>query len=233
MMASRARRRAGAACAALALAGCGNDPARTGDFGVLSAFTGQVASQVGLQDDTPTAAAASPAEIAAILPQLPPGPVIRFELPTIDQSAIAFRAGSNAGTVTLTTVTGQTVTLRGGVIVATRGFVYDLMSTDLAGTAGRVAARQPGPGRRANRYLDGLDAEVPLPLDCALASEGAETVTLVTGARVATTRMRETCTSGALTFNNFYWVAPGGTVVRARQWISREVGELHYDLLRG
>ncbi len=232
MTVSRPLRRAGAACAALALAGCGNDPARTGDLAVFAALGGQIAAQAGLRDDTPPAAAASPAELAAILPQLPPGPVIRFELPSLGQSAIAFRAGSNADTVTLTTVTGQTVTLRGGVIVATRGFAHDLMSTELDGMSARVAARQPGPGRRLNRYLDGLDAEVTLPLDCALASEGAETVTLATGARVATTRMRETCTSGALTFNNFYWVASDGTVVRARQWISREVGELHYDRLR-
>ena len=235
---TRLRRAATGLCAAVllgALAACTNDPVRQQGFDTaqtlatrtLATFRGEPPAGPELQ------AAREPAAVQAVLAQLPPGPVIRLELPLAGQSAFAVLGGVNRDTVTFLTFSRQSVTFRGGAVVATRGFVFDLMGADLPdGLEARIARRAQSRHHRSHRYLGSEDRERAMRFDCVLVPEAAERVELVSGAAHATTRMRETCESATFTFNNLYWVTAGGAVVQTSQWISRELGEMHVQILR-
>lgn len=219
--------------ALLALAACGNDPRRQGTFAVAqSVAASTVGPLLGLRGEQPAPAAGTPAEIAAILPQLPAGPVLRFEVPKVEQSAIAFVAGSNGGSTTFATVTGQTITTRAQVVTATRGFAWDIMSSATNGATDLIRGRRSGTVDRIYRYLDTSDDEVETVARCAIAPAGGETITLASGDRYATTRMRESCTTPGGSFTNLYWVTAGGAIPRSHQWISPEVGLIEIEVIR-
>ena len=229
---SAARRLALAGLVALPLAACGNNPEQQANFTLLRTLgTTALAPLTG--GEPPRQAAATPQEIAAALQQVPAERgVIRTVLLTGDQSALAIETGLNRGARTFQTLTGQSFTFRDGVLIQTRGLGYDLMSSSLNGADRLITGRRSGAVQRIYRFLDGENAERDLPVRCRIASEGGETITLVSGRSYATTRMRETCQAGSLTFNNFYWVTGGGTVVRAHHWAGSRIGEVRVELLR-
>lgn len=218
---------------AAALAGCAsNDPQRQWDSGIARGLFDQAVARLSGEAGELPQAAAEPGEVARLLALLPPVPVLRLDLPNGGQSSFVLLSTTNAGTVTFSTFSGQTLTFRGAVVTATRGFGADLMGADIADAEARIAARARASYVRRHRFLDGEDDEIVLAFDCVLEPVGAATVTLVSGARFATTRMRETCERGALAFNNFYWVTAGGVVVRTRQWISPRIGPMDLEILR-
>lgn len=227
-----ARRLAVAGLLALPLAACGNNPEQQANFTLLRTLGGTALAPLS-GGEQPRQAAATPQEIAAALQQVPQERgVIRTVLLQSDQSALAIQTGRNRGARTFQTLTGQSFTFRDGVLTQTRGLGYDLMSSSLNGADRLITGRRSGEVQRIYRFLDGENAERDFPVRCRIASGGGETITLVSGRSHATTRMQETCQAGALTFNNFYWVTGGGTVVRAHQWAGSRIGELRVELLR-
>jgi hypothetical protein len=221
-----------AALAVLALGACGNDPARQGDLATFRAFGSVVGAAIGGGGGAPAPAAASPEAVSQALAQLPDGPVLRVALPRSGQSAFAVEAARNGPYRTFATLTGQTITLRGGVLTATRGFSGDLMSSDLGGLESLVEARTPGGVRRVYRFLDGADDEVPLSAECRIARSGEETITLVSGESLATIRLVETCKGLESAWRNSYWVAGDGAVRRAHQWAGPGLGDMRIETLR-
>jgi len=221
-----------AAAALFALAACGNDPTREGNFAVAGSIASAAFGPLLGFGDEPTPAVSTPEEIAAVLPQLPPGPVLRFEVPEIEQSAIAFRLRDRRGHITFATVTGQTITTRDGIVTATRGFGWDLMSSATNGATEIIRRRGSGTVQRIFRYLDASDDEVETVATCTISPDGGETITVASGARFATTRMREACTAEGESFTNLYWVTSGGSIPRSRQRVSEEVGALEIEVIR-
>ena len=221
-----------AAAALLALAACGNDPSREGNFAVATSIAAAAFGPLLGIGDEPSAAVSTPEEIAAVLPQLPPGPVLRFEVPEIEQSAIAFQLRERRGHVTFATVTGQTITTRDGIVTATRGFGWDLMSSATNGATEIIRRRGSGTVQRIFRYLDAGDDEVETVATCTISPDGSVAITVASGTRFSTTRMREVCTAGDESFTNLYWVTSSGSIPRSRQRVSAEVGALEIDVIR-
>lgn len=218
--------------AAILLSACTNDPQRQGDFALLLGFGAALVAPLQTGPRT-EAAASTPQTVSAFLDRLPAGvPVARVELPQFQQSAFAIESGRNRGTRTFTSFTGQSMTLRSGVLIATRGLSADLMSASTDGAERLIAARRSGSAARVYRFLDGNDDEVDFPATCTTASEGASSVTLVTGARFSTTRMRETCQAGDTTFRNTYWVTGAGRIVKSEQWVSERIGMVRIEHVR-
>ena len=220
-----------ALCALGGLAGCGNDPALQGNLPTLRALGGVLGPALG-GGGAPPPAAATPEAVARVLARLPEGPALRVALPRTGQSAFAVRAARNGPHRVFATPTGQTITLAGGVVTATRGFAGDLMSADTGGLAARLADRAPGRVDRVYRFLDGTDSEVPLSAACRLAREGGETVTLVSGARFATVRLVESCRAQGRTWRNRYWVTAAGAVKRSHQWAGPGLGHMRIEAVR-
>lgn len=226
-----------AACALSLLAACGSDPDREGTFALAQAASATALGPLfGESADLPPQAANTPETLAPILAQFPPGPALRFDVLSLDQSALAFTTATNGPYRTFATVTAQTITLRGGLVTSTRGFGWDLMSSATNGAAEIIRRRGSGTVDRIYRYLSAMDDEVETVARCSIAPEGSETITLASGARFATTRLRETCEIGDQsareTFTNRYWVTAGGAIPRSEQRISDRIGALRIEVIR-
>jgi hypothetical protein len=116
-----------------------------------------------------------------------------------------------------------TLTTRNDVLIATRGFGGDMMSS-----AVQVADGVPGPasgGEKLHMIRTGDLEEVPLVLACDLENLGPEPIEIVELVH-PTTHMRETCLApdgGRVT--NDYWVdSRAGIVWQSVQWAGPHVG---------
>ncbi len=210
------------------LAGCGS----TGQGGSLTELTALLAAQ-GRQVGGPPPGnriTATDAELRAI-----PVPLLTMEIPSRDTSAGLLQQAVNRGDVTWITPDGNTVTLRGGLVVATRGLGADLMSAevpDIRAARGQVV--------RDHYRLDG-DARVRRQrFFCEVADGGPAGVT-VTGIAYATRLLIETCREdvgdagevGVETFTNRYWIEPDGLIRQSRQYVSPAVGDLVIATVNG
>lgn len=169
------------------------------------------------------------------------GALLEATLERRDQLAFLYvngqRRDDDPGLIT-TWRTGDDVTLsmRNGVLIATRGLGGDILSSAVL-----VAGDRPGPARgRAQggeriltiRAFD--NKTVHLVLACEVADLGPATIEII-GLRHATRHLRETCrggtgrdgTGGDGTVVNDYWVdAQAGVVRQSRQWAGPEAGYL-------
>lgn len=132
---------------------------------------------------------------------------------------------STPGQITVwRTDSNETVTVRGGVLIATRGLGGDLLSTEL-----RVAGNRPGPaagGERIFRVLGGDNSQISLAMACDVTDLGPETIEII-GRRHATRHLREQCRGNSGRITNDYWIDTGrGLVRQSRQWAGPHLGYL-------
>ena len=125
-----------------------------------------------------------------------------------------------------------TLTMRNGVLIATRGLRNDILSA-----SAQLSGDTPGPVRGGARtfHIRALDNKARrLSLVCDLVDLGPETIEIVE-TRYATHHLRETCeggVSGAAADRpgqiiNDYWVDPrAGLVWQSRQWAGPGIGYL-------
>ena len=116
-----------------------------------------------------------------------------------------------------------TLTTRNGVLISTRGFGGDMMSS-----AVQVADGVTGPasgGEKVHMIRTGDLEEVALVLACDLENLGPAPVEIVEVVH-PTTHMRETCvTADGGRITNDYWVDPrAGLVWQSQQWAGPHVG---------
>ena len=110
--------------------------------------------------------------------------------------------GRNGGVETWTSPGQTTISLRDGLLVASRGFGPDLMSSSGPGLS-QVRTGQ-GATRRSFYYLGGADERRAFDFDCTLATEGSQTITVL-GKAYATRKVTESCTHPLGNFVNVYW----------------------------
>ena len=123
-----------------------------------------------------------------------------------------------------------TLTLRGGVLVATRGLGGDILSADTLQAPGR-----PGPalgtGQRRLFLRTGGNRVETLTLACAVTDLGPDTIVIVERPH-ATRHLREDCQGGGGRIVNDYWVDyDAGLVWQSRQWAGPTTGYMVFRQL--
>jgi len=160
----------------------------------------------------------------AAVPPLPIGPArLRVTLPATGAQATLAPVAHNADVTVWQTLDGITLSLREGVLVATRGLGDDLMSADVDGTLAMLR----GSNREAQyphirSYLDGEDRTVFRSFQCRQEAG--------TGAGPAR-QVVEHCVSTDIEMTNTYWLDGAGKIVRSRQWVSPTVAYMETERL--
>jgi len=206
---------------ALALLACGNDP-KAGLGGIkASDLTSSLKAVIAARRNAANPIQQDPAQIRALLAQNNL-PVMFFKREDSAASGYLFPIGMNNGVQTWTSPERQTVSLRSGVLVATRGFGSDIMAARVP-TAAQLAA---GLGRTSRDYLllDGADQQLRMVYECTLSSRGAETIVVV-GRSHNTRHVVESCTGSWGSFTNHYWFE-GGNIRQSSQLLVLGVGNL-------
>ncbi len=157
-------------------------------------------------------------------------PFIYVAIPAGKKDAILGVAGRNGAVTTYATADGSTVSLRDGILVATRGLGHDLMSARMPSLARLRMARGPV---TVELYHLGLNDQTRAQrYSCDLADHGADPVTVVQK-RYATRRVTLTCAGGdGPGFVNDYWIDSKGVIWKSHQWVSPLPGYLDIALLR-
>ena len=140
----------------------------------------------------------------------------------------------NGDYTTFATPTRQSVTLRHGIVTATRGLGYDLMSAELGQTTHLIKARKSGAAGRIHTYLTVEGVERVIGLNCTISRGNDQNLPKPTGGAVKVTVMQETCgsTSGAITSQSIYLVDGHGAIQASNQWVGPEYGNLNLQVLR-
>ncbi len=152
-------------------------------------------------------------------------PLLLAEVPGVNLAATLVLMQSRDGVETWRTGESQTLSFRGGVLVATRGLGDDLMSAEVTGT---LAALNGGPQEGYPRLLTYLDGEDRTLFRAMICSMSAPEPTMVEGigTSYATRATVETCHTTGLSVTNRYWQDPDGTMRRAEQWVGPGLGML-------
>ena len=132
---------------------------------------------------------------------------------------------ARAGEITVwRTETDETVTVRGGVLIATRGLGGDLLSTEL-----RLSGSGLGPapaGERVFHVLTADNKQAKLTLACEVTDLGPETIEVIE-LRHATRHLREHCEADSGAITNEYWIDQRTRLIRqSRQWAGPHIGYL-------
>lgn len=207
----------GAAALSL-LAACGNTPGGVDGKQLLRmALPGKKPAPVDFNIDAALKATPDPLSLVVLERTKALSPIVEIE--------------RNGAYRTFVTPSRQTLTLRQGVVTASRGLSNDLMSSDIEDTLRLISARQPGQTRRVMRYLSGDEQIVALTFDCEMSVGGTQKV--AAGEVSAQARaMNEKCAGDGLSFTNTYLVDASGQVLTSRQWISPTIGTAAIQVLR-
>jgi len=161
-------------------------------------------------------------------------PRLRASLLKRGTSAMMHVTGRNGDVVTWETPERVSVSLAGGVLVATRGLGHDLMSAEVrearAALAGSMPAGSDYP--RFYGYMDGEHRTWFRSFLCHVVVAERDVVETTSDGRKVT-RVTERCTDPDLEFTNVYWRAPDGELVRSRQWIGPELGHIRLEHVPG
>ncbi|MBI1171148.1 hypothetical protein GC209_07080 [bacterium] len=210
-------------CCAL-LVGCGNAPEAGDSKAMLASYKVLAASLAHLGHKTakPAPDAATLASLRQVLVSIGK-PIYSVTLKKTNANALMTPYGQNGPVQTWASGTPQTVSLRDGILVATRGYGADIMTSEAPSLAQVRSAS--GEFHRIYYYLDGADQSSTLELDCSFAAGGTDTVTVV-GQSYATHRVTEDCTSPSVTFQNVYWFDASGKIRQSDQYVSPELATM-------
>ncbi len=184
----------------LLLTGCGSDTESADLQAPIKAIVKGLtpsALRPSLTGLNPTAALALRAELEAA-----GKPVYLVVNPGKRYQGLMTPIGQNRDVTTWGSATGEQISLRDSLLVASGGFGPDLMSS----TGPDLAKLRSGQGQTARSYyyLDGGDQRKAFDFTCTLAGAGTETITVL-GKAHATRKVTESCTHPLGNFQNVYW----------------------------
>jgi hypothetical protein len=217
------------AALALCLAGCSNGAS---DFDglpqlALASLTG------GAKSPVPIANTDDPLIKAGILRfreglQADGQPVILASNASLKYGTLLAPFGGSNGVKTWSSTSYQTISLRDGVMVATRGFGPDLMSSVLPPISQIRAAK--GSTQRQYRYLDGADQPKTLDFACSLAASGSETIEVM-AKTFATRKVTETCSGAEGQFTNEYWFDNSLILRQSKQFLAPGLDDMFIQVV--
>lgn len=153
-------------------------------------------------------------------------PTIIASVETTGTVAAFARVADSGGVETWISGDGVSLSFRNGVLTATRGFGWDLMTADLAETAALIRRGDDGAAVRIHRYLDGEDHLVARSFVCDVRRRGSRELNIGADS-VQTVLFEETCTGTEDDFRNLYWIDQRDpAVVQSRQWVGPAIGSL-------
>ncbi|MRU15437.1 YjbF family lipoprotein [Roseovarius sp. A21] len=159
-------------------------------------------------------------------------PIVAVALPKRKAIAIMPRIEVNGAYATHGTSARRSLTLKHGMVTATRGFGEDLMSSDVDAALALIRSRRAGTVQRVQRYLDGENQTVALETTCRVTPGGAVRYQSGELDRRAV-KVQETCKAQSTRFTNSYQVdAATGRILQAQQWISPLNGMVLIQQLR-
>lgn len=121
------------------------------------------------------------------------------------------------------TDSNETLTVRGGVLIATRGLGGDLLSSSLQLSS---SGQGPASGQRVLDVRSGDNSKTTLVLNCEVTDLGPETIGIIER-QYPTRHLRERCVGGGGTVTNDYWLDTRRSLVRqSRQWAGPQIGYL-------
>lgn len=207
---------------AFLLSACGNDPEPTSNGAVLKSL-----SSAGMARITSGGTAAEPITRARLAEVVTPVMLITIERTGVE--ALFAEIETARGVETWSSVDDLTISLRNGVIVATRGFGPDLMAASVPSVS---LASGNGQGHtRRHSTLNGEDQPVQTDFACRFVSDGVKAVEIVE-ITYQLTHIAETCTAGDVSFQNEFWIGSDQKIRKSRQWISADGGFLTIEDVR-
>jgi hypothetical protein len=211
------------------ISACGNDQSKTENSRLASSmFKELVGSMKRNKTDAPKvdAEALSAKALATI-----PGPLLLISFEKTGGAAVVGLFGENGSKRTFALANQQTLTLRNGLLEATRGLGNDLMSAETEGVGALIRSRRAGQAQRIQRYLDGEWVERPLILTCTVQPGEARSFTFA-GLNYSGTQVLERCSGGGASADNVYLVSSDGRILLSRQWIGPEIGNVNLQTIR-
>lgn len=201
-------------CALLLLAACGNSPDALDSQNSLNAGK-QLSGLIGGKLNG-SKATLDPAAVSTLRSALEKDgqPIYSVSVADISYANLMAPYGQNGNVQTWASMSYETISLRDGILVATRGFGPDLMSAvapDLA-----QVRKASGSFHRTYYYLDGADQTQTYGLDCQFAPSGAADVTVL-GKVYATQSVTETCAGSGYDIKNVYWFDRSGKLRQSDQ----------------
>ncbi|MFU1478141.1 YjbF family lipoprotein [Roseovarius sp. C7] len=157
--------------------------------------------------------------------------LILTALPSVEVTTVMQRIEENGPYATYATANRRSLTLRNGMVTATRGLGSDLMSSDVTEALRLVSARRAGQVTRTQRHLDGENLTVTTQARCTI-SPGSQSQMAVGEIKATVTTVTESCASDERQFKNVYQVDGAGRVLGSKQWIGPDRGYLSIQQLR-
>lgn len=138
--------------------------------------------------------------------------------------------GSEGDIVVWQTPAGGQLTIADGIVIITRGYGFDIASSDVEGVSDAIA-RGAGTAVRVHHFLDGAGRMRLRSLACRYSAAPGGTVTLF-GLRIPNTRrVTETCKTTRVTVTNTYLFDAAGTLWQSQQWFGPQVGTVRLTRL--
>lgn len=198
------------------LAACGSDSDSATNTDIVRSFASSAFGVV--KPAGPAPERMTRARLAEVLT-----PVMLVTIDSTGHEALIAEIETNGSVATWSSVDDITISLKNGVIVATRGFGADLMSAAVP-----AVSRSSGGGAshtRVHVLLNGEDQSVRTRFSCTMQNLGTKAVDVVQ-VSYQTTHVVESCTADGATFKNDYWISSDQKIRKSRQWISPDVGFL-------
>lgn len=200
---------------------------------LLKTVTAGAKSKLALRRGAKTAAPASPDLAAMISESLArtSKPLAIVVVENRNSIAVVTQIGANKAYRTWASADRRSITTTHGVVTATRGLGFDLMSADVSGSLPTVRARKSGTTSRTLRFLDGENQTVATTYSCRTQAGGSLKIAIGEVNSPAQTVV-ETCRAGETSYENTYQVSPSGAVLQSRQWLGPTNGYLITQALR-
>ncbi len=159
------------------------------------------------------------------------GPLLFANLEKINAYASLNLIGENNGVQTYITADQISLSLRSGVVLATRGLGGDLISADVSGSEAAIKNRGAASYTRTMRWLDAQDLTLTSTFTCTMMNVGRESITIL-GTSFATTHLQENCNAGLQSFENDYWLGVAKPEIwQSRQWLGKDAGYISLQIL--
>ncbi len=197
--------------AAVALSACGNMQGGGADIKQLSTVIFQDTPEVSVSAQELTRQLRQQATSQAN------AHFLVLDVPVFGVAAPFSLSGTNRDVDTYLTSSGVSVSLRNGLLVATRGLGFDLMTADVTETLVALGANEDRPVR-IHRYLDGDNQIITNSFVCSLERPDVDVII-------------ERCVSTYLAFENTYNFDMNGGIIASEQWVSPQIGMIGITMI--